>query len=75
MGEGGQNYKINKTWECPVHHGHCSLQAISIAKSIDLKSSHRQKREFVTMYGDDVNQTYCDHFSVYVSIKSLYCTF
>ena len=78
-GEGGQkvlifNYKMNVV-------GDVMFSMVSIAKCIfgssqvsDLESSYQKKKLICMVMG--VNWSYCgDHFAIYTSIESLYCTY
>ena len=61
MGEKGQkveisSYKMSKSWGCNVQHGDYSQEYcivyLKVARGVDLKSSHHQKKKIVIVHGD-----------------------
>ena len=51
------------------------VACLNTTERVDLKSFHHKEKRSITMYGVDINETYCgNHFAVYTIIKSVYST-
>ena len=48
------------------------VACLNTTERVDLKSFHHKEKRSITMYGVDINETYCgNHFAVYTIIKLL----